>query len=214
MYCMMVSLLLLSITLQPLQPAAVLSISSESFRPSLFGCDRHPVLLGPLRRHRTSTNWNSLGAKLLNGGIGRSMWPMFYCTQQSYMPPFENWKSFGSLLSSQPHGFVWIKKVSCVRGVLIRARGCRVGLPLPAIHPSKVSAKFCSFCSKRSERYSTFSWHAVAIISFIQALVISPPPIHPPVQKDSKQKFHQRDDKTVDQPCMHGTDSIERDSRT
>jgi hypothetical protein len=174
---MIVSLLLLSVTLQPLQPAAVLSISSESCRPSFFGCD-HPVLLGLLWRHRTSTNWNFLGVKLLNGGIGRSMWPMFYCAQQSYIPPFENWKSFGSLLSSPPHGFVQIKKVSCIRGVLIRARGCRVGLPLPAIDPLEVSAKFCSFCSKRSARCSTFSWHAVALISFIQASVISPPPIH------------------------------------
>jgi hypothetical protein len=113
-------------------------------------------------------NWNSPGVKLLNGWIERLMWPTFHCTQQWYMPPFGNWKPFNSLLSS-PRGFVCSKKASCVWGVLIRAHGCRVGLPLLEIDPSKVSTKSCSFCSKRSARCSTFLWHAVAIMSFIQA---------------------------------------------
>jgi hypothetical protein len=76
-------------------------------------------------------------------------------------------KSFGSLLSS-PSGLVWIKKNSCIRGVLICAHGCCVGFPLPAIDPAKVSAKFCSFCLKWSSRCSTFSCTASEAVPYPQ----------------------------------------------
>jgi hypothetical protein len=117
---------------------------------NLWGPLKHRFLLSVFAM--LSINENSLGVKLLNAGICCLEWPTFHWTQQSYMPPFGNWKSFGSLLMS-PWGFVWSKKVSCVWvcGVFIH---CLVGLLLPAANHSKVSAKLCNFSSKHSTRFS------------------------------------------------------------